>query len=570
MNINKKILLIVFTMLGVLSISIVSNVGINIKKFGQKTTIDRAQSIAEAVRDGLTAHMSLGAMDKSTEFLANMIHHQNVKELRIVRSPKLIEQYGAGSNDPYTYDDIEKEVLTKSLSITKEFQENGSHYVRVTIPYIASKESTPNCLDCHSNVKAGDVLGAITLELSNEEVHDATHNATVNIISISLLFLLFSFALAIYLIRPYIKLFNDLEEGISKAYRGDFTHQVDTKLENEAGIVAKRLNDLSEIFKFKKTIELDATKDDIYRRIAYILEENFSIEKFVIFENYASNRHRKVVYKSALMSTTPNGVLEKSKTDCRAYRTSLNVASTDFHEICLLCHRKNEYSYCMPFSISDEFSLTLLCYCDTQEQLQTIKENMSIITNYFELAVPVLQTKLLLNKLQETSLKDPMTHLYNRRYLEKYIEEELHTGVGFSIMMIDIDFFKQVNDTYGHDVGDDVIIALADVLKNNTKGSDIAIRFGGEEFLVLTLNTTSENAYKIAESIHQEFKKLTFQVQKASFSKSLSIGIASYPRDGASAWQIIKYADIALYKAKESGRDKVMLFDKSMYTEEQI
>jgi len=565
MQTNKKVLVIVFSILSLLSIAIISNVWVHFINFGNKTTIDKANSIAESVRDGLTAHMVHGVIKEKSMFLRNMIKHQNVKTLRVIRSKKNMEQFQDTKIKYASYDKIEKKVLATGKIITRV----EDNYLRITIPYIAISEGEPNCLSCHTKVNEGDVLGAITLELNIDEVKQNTYKTIIAIVSISILFLFISYLIALYFIKPYIKLFDDLEEGITRAYKGDFSQKVITDLTNDAGRVAHRLNDLTEIFKFKKTIELDAEKNTIYERLAYILKTNFRIEEFFIFENKIDDKSRKIVYQSSTLKATEESKnMETSKEICRAFRTGNNVDSTDFHKVCKLCYRENKKSLCLPFSISNDVSLTLLIYVNTEDELDRIRKLIPIISNYFELAEPVLQTKILMKQLHSTTLVDPLTGLYNRRFLDTYIKEEIHKQELYSLMMIDIDLFKQVNDAYGHNIGDNVLKTISQILINNLKGSDYAIRYGGEEFLLITFGTTHKNALKIAENIRTEFSQKVFKADKESFKKTLSIGISNYPDDSSSVWQCIKFADIALYKAKETGRNKVVLFEPSLYQED--
>jgi diguanylate cyclase (GGDEF)-like protein len=199
--------------------------------------------------------------------------------------------------------------------------------------------------------------------------------------------------------------------------------------------------------------------------------------------------------------------------------------------------------------------------------LARIKELIPIITNYFEITEPVLQTKTLMDQLSEKSLRDPMTSLYNRRFFDEYIETNITESSHLSLMMIDIDLFKNVNDTYGHDVGDRVIKEVAQLFKRVLKGSDLAVRFGGEEFVVITFNTDSTIAMKIANEIREEFAKIIFTTSIEKFSKTLSIGIANFPEDSIDSVEVLKYADIALYHAKNTGRNRVVTYDKTMQKE---
>jgi diguanylate cyclase (GGDEF)-like protein len=174
-----------------------------------------------------------------------------------------------------------------------------------------------------------------------------------------------------------------------------------------------------------------------------------------------------------------------------------------------------------------------------------------------------------MNILKDSSLKDALTGLYNRRYLDEFIDEIHDSSKVFSILMIDIDYFKQINDKYGHDIGDNVLKGISEVLRSNIKGSDLAIRFGGEEFLILLFNITAQNAIKKADEIRIEFSKKIFKSNEGDFSKTLSIGISHYPSQSDTIWHNIKYADVALYEAKNSGRNKVIEFKDSMFLQEQ-
>jgi diguanylate cyclase (GGDEF)-like protein len=569
MNTNKKVMLIVVVMLGALSFSTIFNVWINFRDFGKMTATDKAHSIAESVRDGLTAHMVLGTMEKRDLFLENMKKHQNVDTLRVIRSQKLIEEFGVGTTDIYKYDDIEKNVLQTGKSETVIKETPTKVILRVTIPYIATKYGNPNCLTCHIANQEGDVLGAITMEMNINDLRQLGIEAIAKTVAILILFLIIAVLVARHYIKPYVKLFDDLEDGISRAYRGDFSYHVETSLSNEAGKIARRLNDLSEIFRFKKTIELDDSKGQIYERISYILSNTFEIKSFALFENHSETNKRVVVESSEDLKHSPI-FDETNLTKCRAHRTGLVVNSLEFHKICKTCYMEKREYLCLPFSISPEYSLTLLLYANNKEELLKYKEMVPIISNYFELAEPVLEAKFLMHKLEERSLKDGLTGLYNRRFLDQFVEVNLPEDKDFSVMMLDIDFFKQVNDTYGHDVGDTVIKELSAVLQNNIKGSDLAIRYGGEEFLVIVFNSNYEIIEKIATSIKVEFSKKSFKANDKIFNKTLSIGISIYPADGQRVLQVIKFADVALYQAKETGRNKIVRFEHSMYTEEEI
>jgi len=172
-----------------------------------------------------------------------------------------------------------------------------------------------------------------------------------------------------------------------------------------------------------------------------------------------------------------------------------------------------------------------------------------------------------IQEVEHLNIIDPMTKLYNRRFLEKYIET-LQTKTEqenefFTILMIDIDFFKNVNDNYGHDVGDKVIVATAKVLQENIRKSDLAIRYGGEEFMVLLHFANAKAAAKVAHKIQNAFNQILFHTDDGrTFAKTLSIGIAEFPKDTNDIEECIKLADTALYTAKNTGRNKVVVYNK--------
>jgi diguanylate cyclase (GGDEF)-like protein len=174
-----------------------------------------------------------------------------------------------------------------------------------------------------------------------------------------------------------------------------------------------------------------------------------------------------------------------------------------------------------------------------------------------------------IQEVEHLNIIDPMTGLYNRRFLQNYIqtlkEKAADPNEFLTILMVDIDFFKKVNDTYGHNVGDQVIKTTAKVLQENIRKSDLAIRYGGEEFLILLHFANAEAALRVAQKIKDAFAKIEFTTDdNQKFSKTLSIGIAEYPKDTQDIEECIKLADTALYVAKTTGRDKVVVYSKDM------
>jgi diguanylate cyclase (GGDEF)-like protein len=174
------------------------------------------------------------------------------------------------------------------------------------------------------------------------------------------------------------------------------------------------------------------------------------------------------------------------------------------------------------------------------------------------------EIKILQDYLREQAIRDSLTGLYNRRYLDETMERELararRENYSVSVIMIDIDHFKNFNDTYGHQAGDKVLTALSGLLRSGVRQGDIACRYGGEEFLVIMPGVDEVDAKRRAEAIRSSFNGLRVNYGEAELSVSISIGVAFYPQHGNDMNEIVKAADAALYEAKQSGRNLVHIF----------
>jgi diguanylate cyclase (GGDEF)-like protein len=191
---------------------------------------------------------------------------------------------------------------------------------------------------------------------------------------------------------------------------------------------------------------------------------------------------------------------------------------------------------------------------------QKLKQLVRALADHAALALVNLT---LLEQLREQSISDPLTGLYNRRYLYQEMQQEMalweRSRAAFAIILLDIDHFKSFNDRYGHDIGDEVLIAMADLLQQQIRKTDIACRLGGEEFVVLLTHTDQQQATTRAETIRMAVKKLVIPGIDPEHRISVSAGVAIFPHHGADAMQLLRAADQALYESKHNGRDRVSL-----------
>lgn len=171
-------------------------------------------------------------------------------------------------------------------------------------------------------------------------------------------------------------------------------------------------------------------------------------------------------------------------------------------------------------------------------------------------------------RLEELSNTDPLTQLANRRFmmqsLEKEYQRSLRDNSSLSLIMADIDHFKSVNDTYGHQEGDIVLKSVAKIISEQLRDYDLAARFGGEEFAIILPDTALGNAMQVAARVRKKVASLVFHGELRKLKLTISLGVASYPQNIIEDINgLIRLADDALYAAKEDGRNKVVIADVS-------
>lgn len=179
-------------------------------------------------------------------------------------------------------------------------------------------------------------------------------------------------------------------------------------------------------------------------------------------------------------------------------------------------------------------------------------------------AAIAVENARLFNEVQQLAITDPLTHLFNRRKFEELSTKEFERSHRYrhplSLLMIDLDQFKQVNDTFGHIVGDQVIAGLASLCRNGLRSNDLLARYGGEEFIILLPETTAEKAMATAERLREDCVQTEFSTNQGNISISISVGVAEITRDCASVETLIDRADQALYVSKNNGRNTCTLW----------
>jgi diguanylate cyclase (GGDEF)-like protein len=229
------------------------------------------------------------------------------------------------------------------------------------------------------------------------------------------------------------------------------------------------------------------------------------------------------------------------------------------------CPQKNPDSHvhiCVPFDKQPEVvGLLQILSGPREHKITSKKRHASIVAEHIGL---ILVSMRMNEDLLNQTLRDPLTGLFNRRFLEEALKVEISRAVRhhkfLGIVMIDLDHFKQFNDTYGHPAGDVLLKEIGFLLQRNVRSSDIACRYGGEEFTLVLAEASRENVLHRTEEIRVKARKLrVWYLYQWLSGLSLSAGVAIYPEHGNTPEALLIAADRALYRAKETGRDRVCL-----------
>lgn len=541
-------------------------------------------------------------------------HIQNIHGLigvHVVRGAPVIEQFGLG-NDSEQKPNKQESIALKSGRIVEEIVEGEKTIFNYTVPYIASRQGDVNCMQCH-DVAEGAVNGAITLSLDLTGQRAAASKIVSGMILMFIIFLIALIFMLWHLLNPIMGMAGDFKRVMSMASGGDFSGRIGLDRDDELGEIANTtdglMHTLEESFggiahdvesltehitmpaagslmdrtrrviknmvdaiHFKQAIENDRDLNDVFSRFQRVLADDFNLSRFAFFDISGSKKSIKLLFSEGIpegfeLRCDPEILIRPEA--CRACRSGSIVSSfrdsaicssyrgNDIHEDCQLYH------VCIPIMMAGKIGGVLQVLFNDDEK-HGILNTLAAIRTYIQEAAPVIEAKRLTQSLKDAALQDPMTGLYNRRFLAEYLST-LSASVSrrrmiVGVLMCDVDFFKQVNDSYGHEVGDLVLKGAAEVLKQAVRADDMVIRYGGEEFLVLLVDAGEEKSLEVAERIRGNLDACVFQTASGPLKKTLSVGVAQYPGDGNEFWDCVKYADAAMYEAKERGRNRVVRY----------
>jgi len=334
-------------------------------------------------------------------------------------------------------------------------------------------------------------------------------------------------------------------------------------------LLGESLENLDRLIYLQKSISL-LSCEEIHRVLIHKLPYILSIRYFSLFLYDKSKRYLtsschnhpelapdiRIHYsKSEIMRdaiTSGSYVLEQDFTRCKYYVGQVNPLF------------KSNFLVSIPLMIENEI-IGVLNLNDNDSGIFSVKD-LDFALNISEFIALSLSNALLYETTQKNSVTDGLTGLANRQRMQILLENEtarcLRYPADLSLVMFDVDFFKRVNDDYGHQKGDEVLMAFAQVLKKACRSNDCAARYGGEEFILILPQTDPQGAYQIAERIRLETQTLRFSSGDGEFQVTVSCGVGSFdPKKMDGVDDFITSVDSALYEAKESGRNRTVASD---------
>ncbi|MBF0107841.1 MAG: diguanylate cyclase [Magnetococcales bacterium] len=613
MNLKAKTTFLIVALSGAMILMLVFVSLVTFREFSIATAKDHVRSVAEVIRVSLTESMINGVIDQRDQFLKRLAEIEGLSEARVIRGHGVVEQFGSGLAREQTSDAVDQSVLKTGRPYYSIVEGGSIPVFRGTIPFVASNVGTPNCLQCHQ-VAIGEVLGVVTIHLSMEHLRDKALTTIAIMLVIVILFALFFAFVFRRQITPVVQTAQGVQHVVARATDGDFSGKIDYRGRDEMGLISRDLNrlmqhlqinlgaishDISrliryeieensnlvttttemvetllEVAQFKQAVEEDQTTQEVYFRISQLLIDKFGVTTFSIYEVLPTHNHIKaVVVDGDQMKAARwcNARIMFHADSCRAHRTGHVIDSFDNRYICSQFVHGEETNnlghLCVPVFHSGQVGMII--------QIVALRTDgpvyqflLPFIRTYLRESSPTVEAKRLLDTLRESALRDALTGLHNRRFLKEYEDTLIATtrrkNNSLSVLMMDLDHFKNVNDTYGHDVGDTVLKTLAKTLSAQIRTSDIVIRYGGEEFMVILQENHDYTGPQLAEKIRVAVEKMKIQFSGGILQKTISIGVAGFPADGEELWDVVKAADMALYAAKKGGRNRWVRYEPGM------
>lgn len=355
--------------------------------------------------------------------------------------------------------------------------------------------------------------------------------------------------------------------ALSVAERTAQLNAANDELRAQLTELSRRNQEITLFSRMNDLLQTSATEAEAYSIISETVPQLFPDDSGAVFVISAS---RDILEAAAVWGPRPPAKLIFQPSECWAHRRGQVHLGIGRARWCAHVTDDEHMYLCLPLLAQGEM-LGILHLSDGMVNNKADEARMAekcrlaqILTDNIGLGIANLKSR---ESMRNLSIRDSLTGLFNRRYMEAALRREEHrtkrNDARLAVIMIDIDHFKKFNDNFGHDGGDAILRALGPFLTKHTRGSDIACRYGGEEFMLILSSSTAEGARRRAEKIREAARLLSVNHANQDLGAiTLSLGVAMFPDHASDAAAIVKAADVALYQAKCAGRDRVVMFSE--------
>lgn len=565
---------------------------------------NQIQSTAKAAFD--FAAISGEGVNSHTYDIINSVRMQReISDLWISRSDEFSDEIGR-KRSSYR-DQIERNVYISkrpSEESMKRIEGTNDHEARVSFPIVAEQK----CIVCHIGTKQGAVIGAVNATiLLKDNIYDIIFSSEDEFLAFIVGASLIMMILLMFSVKSFSSISDSIQTAIIGAINGDFSKRVRSRMigtdelakilnklletldknitaidnriatifiynkllynKNPLMRLSEVMNEVVALYSFKNKIDSMKKTNDIYKEIQVVIQKYIKYKSLIFAElvndEIVSGYKIENDANMKVMAGEINSIEKRLENDNR------NILYSDEKgSVFISTSTGGLHAIDLKFVISDKLMIYYSIMLSSKKEIAEKEKSITRIYNYMREARHIINNKMLMKEIEESSYTDPLTKAYNRFFLDKHgdkLKEKLEKHISFGVLMLDIDHFKNINDTYGHAVGDAGIVLLVETIRKVIRPIDKLVRYGGEEFVVILDNADMEEAKRVAEKIRTAFamaKKCSRG--ELTFNKSVSIGVSVMPEFSKDIWECINQADTALYGAKEGGRNRVVPYSREV------
>jgi diguanylate cyclase (GGDEF)-like protein len=484
-----------------------------------------------------------------------------IQKLEKAKHPQLKEPVMSKNvNDLKYYPELEKSFVSNEILIQEK-----SH-ISIGLPILASSER----------------LGTVFVRFSLDEMYKDIAKTFKYQLTLGSFALLIGCMAALFLTQLVINPVNDLVRGAEKVSVGDFSHIIPVTSNDELGLLAKTFNRMTGnvdiLYKISSAMNLLSDSEEL---LALILDEAIKSigaqrGSLMLLDDNTDTLHTKVV----------RGKCPEIQAEVKSIGIKIGegiagkVCETGQYKIVNSGHMDTAFKSYDQSKEREKRVETMICVpllvesnpigvINVVNKLEGSREFTMNDVNFLQVLASHASVAINNNKLYELAITDGMTRLYIHRHFQIRLDEEINRARRYntplSLVMFDIDHFKNFNDTYGHQQGDVVLIEVANILRQNVRDIDIPARYGGEEFAIILPQTDARGASIFAERLRKSVADREFPGQDKPLHVAISLGIACYPQSSTDKMELIKKTDDALYESKETGRNKWTVHESVRY-----